>query len=313
MLSLVLLALVSAPTRAAAFGFVAPTLQAASAPRVTGPRLLDSLPHESRRSTVLGLAAAAASSPLTAGATLPKKFLAPPILLAQEGASLTLVISGSAGPDIYSHTISDALKEIGQPNVVDLDWRTNRAGDSWSIFSSALSAGANGRLYGSEVGREIGSMRPDAVHVIAISAGAFAGDALVVNVRRAWPSAYLRLTVLDGFTADGALSALADDADAPGLASFGVDADYAEAFINADDPVPSTTLPLRQAANFDVTGSALRARFEPLLAERGDSLHLWPAAYYGETCAALLAAEKGVRPRFGDRGVPARGSVTRVV
>ena len=246
---------------------------------------------------------------LPATATLPNKFLSQPDL--PEGDSFTFVIAGSAGPDIYSTTIVNSLQDMGT-KVTPLDWRTNRKGDDWSIFSSALTAGENGRKYGAEMGRVVGARQPRCVHVIAISAGAFCGDELIINARRAAPQAYLRLTLLDGFTAEGALSALKDDADAPGLRSFGADADYAEAFINRDDPVPSTNLPLQGAANFDVTEAQSRSVFEPLAAERGDSLHLWPAAYYGQACAKLLAAEKAP-PRFGQQGVPARGSVTRVV
>jgi hypothetical protein len=179
------------------------------------------VPLVSRRAvlaTAVGLPAPAAASALR------PDFLPPP-RLPDDATEVTFVVSGSAGPDVYSTEIVAAMQSESRV-VLPLDWRTNRRGDSWSIFSSALSAGANGRQYGEAVGREIGERHPRSVHVVAISAGAFAADSLITSARRADPSTYLRLTLLDGFTADGALSAFQDDEAAPGLISFGRDADF---------------------------------------------------------------------------------------
>lgn len=265
------------------------------------------VPLVSRRAvlaTAVGLPAPAAASALR------PDFLPPP-RLPDDATEVTFVVSGSAGPDVYSTEIVAAMQSESRV-VLPLDWRTNRRGDSWSIFSSALSAGANGRQYGEAVGREIGERHPRSVHVVAISAGAFAADSLITSARRADPSTYLRLTLLDGFTADGALSAFQDDEAAPGLISFGRDADFAEAYINTDDPVPSTSLPLQQMANYDVTGARSRASFEPLAAARGDSLHLWPAAYYAQVVSAMLKDEGSERPRHGVGRAPSRGTLTVV-
>jgi len=259
-----------------------------------------------RRAALLATSSFLIAPPPAFSAGLPNKFLPLPTFPV-DAKDLTFVISGSAGPDIYSRKVVSELEASGK-RVLPLDWRTNRAGDSWSIFSSALTAGENGRRYGAEMGAALQQSPIASVHVVAISAGAFAADALIIAARRALPNAYLRMTILDGFTADGAASALADDADAPGLKSFGIDADFAEAYINTDDPVPSTTLPLRNAVNYDVTSAALRSRFEPVLAERGDSLHLWPAAYYGEVVAAKIKDT----PRHGVGGMPKRGEVVMV-
>lgn len=142
-------------------------------------------PWIGRRRAVLGpIAVTVAQTGISRAANAAgDKFLPVPVL--PDGATdLTFVISGSAGPDTYSQTIVDELKRTGL--VVPLDWRTNRRGDSWSIFISALSAGENGRTFGAAVGRAVGSRQPKSVHVIAISAGAFAADALVVSLRRAW-------------------------------------------------------------------------------------------------------------------------------
>ena len=61
--------------------------------------------------------------------------------------------------------------------------------------------------------------------------------------------------------------------------------------LNTDDPVPSTALPLRHAVNFDITGNKERASFVPL---EGDSLHSWPAAWYGMHPTALDGLSKGM-------------------
>ena len=97
------------------------------------------------------------------------------------------------------------------------------------------------------------------------------------------------------------------------MLSFGASADYAEAIINTDDPVPSTSLPLGQAVTYDVTAARARARFEPL---PGDSLHSWPAAWFGDNCGKLLEAT-GERPTHalgggGGGGGLARGSFVAV-
>ena len=88
------------------------------------------------------------------------------------------------------------------------------------------------------------------------------------------------------------------------MARFGRSADYCEAIINTDDPVPSTSVPLLHAANFDVTNAAVRSDFVPL---PGDSLHSWPAAWYGQFGSRLPAAS-GL-PAHGVEGVPQRGSL----
>lgn len=79
--------------------------------------------------------------------------------------------------------------------------------------------------------------------------------------------------------------------------------------MNSDDPVPSTNEPLRRAVTYDVTFAGARADFSPL---PGDSLHSWPAAWYGANAAALLA-QTGLTPAHAPSGSGApRGSVVLV-
>lgn len=85
-------------------------------------------------------------------------------------------------------------------------------------------------------------------------------------------------------------------------------ADYAEAVLNRDDPVPSTNLPLRCAVTYDVTRAAARASFTPL---PQDSLHSWPVAWYGANAEALLA-RAGPAPSHSVDRTRERGAVVLV-
>ena len=60
---------------------------------------------------------------------------------------------------------------------------------------------------------------------------------------------------------------------------------------------------------FDVTSSDLRAQFEREAEERGDSMHLWPAAYYAQVLPKMLKEENGALPKHGEGAFPKRGTV----
>lgn len=242
---------------------------------------------------------------------LPMGIAKPPASLANalQVSDMTVIVGGSAGPDRYTQNIANALRRIGRKPLI-LDWRTNADGSDWSIFSSAIQAGSIARRYGTAIGEQMGHVHPHSVHVIGVSAGGFAADSLIMAVRRISPDTHLRLTLLDAFTA-GDLVEFASPGHAAGVSLFGASADYCEAFINTDDPVPSTTVPLQRAVNFDVTSSSLRSQFELEAASRGDSMHLWPAEYYAKMAPALLTSERGVLPKHGERGFADRGSVIK--
>ena len=231
----------------------------------------------------------------------------PTALALPQLSDVTVIVGGSAGPDRYAQNIANAFRTLGR-NPLVLDWRTNADGSDWSIFSSAMQAGAIATRYGSVVGEQLGQFRPRSIHVIGVSAGGFAADSLVSAVRRVSPDTHLRLTLLDAFTAGDLVEFVAPER-AAGVSSFGASADYCEAFINTDDPVPSTTIPLDRAVTYDVTSSDLRAQFEREAEERGDSMHLWPAAYYAQVAPRLLKEEKGVLPKHGEGAFALRGTV----
>lgn len=117
------------------------------------------------------------------------------------------------------------------------------------------------------------------------SVGAFAADAACSEYRALWsststsstssestgyPRPTLQLTLLDPFTQRGVLG--------PGYGSrnFGKSADYAQQFMNTDDPVPSTNEPCGGCAVWDVTGARERGE-----GGNGDIFgHDWPLVYF---------------------------------
>jgi len=81
---------------------------------------------------------------------------------------------------------------------------------------------------------------------------------------------YLRLTLLDPFCSRGILGI------GYGARSFGVSADYAEHYMNTDDPVPTTNEALPNCYCVDVTSAPERESF---VLPQGGSMHCWPVAY----------------------------------
>ena len=158
----------------------------------------------------------------------------------------------------------------------------------WSPHSDTrLRARVNGRLVGEIIGKALAS-RPEirAIHLVGHSAGAYPVQAICDAYRAATPvAARIVSTFLDPIGFDGAFNPTW------GAREFGGCADYAEAFINTDDPVPATNTPLAQAFTIDVT------------AARGDGVdgHRWPVDFYAGqlTEADIEATTSGhaARPR----------------
>lgn len=193
---------------------------------------------------------------------------------------LVVVLPGAGGPDANTARIVASLRKTAGPGarVVEYDWK-DYVGDQ-------LQAPYNAQRLGDFLAEELRPLALRKLHVVGISVGAFAADRLVERVAASGPRPRTRLTLLDPFTARGALGLLRPST-AYGVRRFGREADVAECVLNTDDPVPSTSTPLRHAANFDVTNVASRAAFTPLA---GDSLHSWPAAWFGMNPTALDGA-----------------------
>lgn len=205
-----------------------------------------------------------------------------------------VVLHGAGGPDANMRRIVTALSAKSNnagrkpPQVIEYIWQP--------FVGDQLQAPYNAQRIGRHLASEIAASTrsPARIHVVGVSVGAFAADELVANLAKRRGSSgvgvELKLTLLDPFTARG-LPGLASPSSAYGVTSFGKHADLAECVLNTDDPVPSTALPLRHAVNFDITGNKERASFVPL---EGDSLHSWPAAWYGMHPTALDGLSKGM-------------------
>ena len=217
------------------------------------------------------------------------------------GIDLVVVLPGAGGPDANTARIVQELRAArGSATVVEYDWQA-AAGDQ-------LRAPYSAQRIGARLGQELAGQRRQlrSLHLVGVSVGAFLADAVATNYVAAAGAerAHVHLTLLDAFTARG-VAGLARPATAFGVRTFGRSADFCECFLNTDDPVPSTSEPLRHAVTYDVTTAAARRAFVPL---PGDSLHSWPAAYYG-----LFGARARPRlPLHGEAGLPARGTLVSV-
>eukprot|EP00555_Chaetoceros_dichaeta_P008168 CAMPEP_0198273936 /NCGR_PEP_ID=MMETSP1447-20131203/58485_1 /TAXON_ID=420782 /ORGANISM="Chaetoceros dichaeta, Strain CCMP1751" /LENGTH=390 /DNA_ID=CAMNT_0043967829 /DNA_START=11 /DNA_END=1183 /DNA_ORIENTATION=+ len=153
------------------------------------------------------------------------------------------------------------------------------------------------------------------VHSIGISVGAFASQAFAATICQLRNTdtntdmvdapqkennelQYVRLTLLDPFCSRGIWGLNY------GATHFGTGGiDYAEQYLNTDDPVPTTNDPLPLCACVDVTGVLERESF---VLPEGETMHCWPLVYfarYGYRDSAFLY--------HGVDGVRERGSVDR--
>ena len=60
-------------------------------------------------------------------------------------------------------------------------------------------------------------------------------------------------------------------------------------YLNTDDPVPSTSDPIPNAYNYDVTLSEARRDFHPA---EGESMHSWPVVYLARTWQTRTMMQK---------------------
>ncbi|MBM4196386.1 MAG: hypothetical protein FJ197_04695 [Gammaproteobacteria bacterium] len=212
---------------------------------------------------VIALVAAGAAG-LELYARYPPAFAVPDPVVAPGTRVLVLLLHGSNGreePTLIALERRFAQLAAETPDVSVLRY-------IWSPFSDTrLRARVNGGMVGSALGRNL-AQRTDieVLHLVGHSAGAYPVQALCEALRAssARPPRIVS-TFLDPIGFDGALN--------PnwGAGNLGRCADYAEAYINTDDPVPATNAPLAQAWTVDVTAT------RPTPASDG---HRWPAQYY---------------------------------
>lgn len=165
----------------------------------------------------------------------------------------------------------------------------------WSPHSDTrFRAAVNGTRVGEVLGAELARL-PElkSLHLVGHSAGAYPLDPLCEALRAAGRTdVRVDMTFLDPIGFAGMIDT------GHGARNFGACADFAEAYINTDDPVPATSVPLRHAWNVDVTQSAERAGF-------GGDGHRWPVRYYLDHLDATVLDQA----RRGHDSEP-RGAVT---
>lgn len=130
-------------------------------------------------------------------------------------------------------------------------------------------AAANAALYGESLAEELAALDSlTHVHLVAHSAGSYLiNDLCQVYRALAENPAFIEMTFLDPFG-----NMAVGSADGVGR-RYGACADFASAYINTDDNVPTTNTYLADAHNFDVTGSAGRKDYSV-------SGHDWPVRYF---------------------------------
>eukprot|EP00303_Exanthemachrysis_gayraliae_P004860 CAMPEP_0205999212 /NCGR_PEP_ID=MMETSP1464-20131121/711_1 /ASSEMBLY_ACC=CAM_ASM_001124 /TAXON_ID=119497 /ORGANISM="Exanthemachrysis gayraliae, Strain RCC1523" /LENGTH=315 /DNA_ID=CAMNT_0053372397 /DNA_START=1 /DNA_END=948 /DNA_ORIENTATION=- len=165
--------------------------------------------------------------------------------------------------------------------VHEYDWRSvlEHRGDKSFLATTDeyVRTSHGGQQIGRYVGREL-AKAPGlrSLHVIGASVGAFPADACAaayVNAKRGDPDrAHVRLTLLDPLILRGVFET------GYGAANFGRTVDYAEAYLNTDDQVPSTNEELANAFTYNITGCAERRKFEG--EDELHNNHAWPTAYF---------------------------------
>ena len=143
--------------------------------------------------------------------------------------------SGGQGKPVFQE-IADALK-AQQPEALVVNY-------DWSLGSeNRFRAMANGQSLGRQLGEQIaGQSNIKSVTMIAHSVGASIPDALCLSLRaKRSDSVKIETIFLDPFGWMGLFDM------GYGARNYGECADFAVAYINTDDPVPTTNDPLTHA------------------------------------------------------------------
>ncbi|MBL91792.1 MAG: hypothetical protein CMH56_08295 [Myxococcales bacterium] len=185
--------------------------------------------------------------------------------------NLLVVVHGSGDtPKDWPNALRAAIeKEYGD----GLDWDIWTY--DWDVYAaSRMTASGDGLVVGQLLGEALLESPYDYqhLHLVAHSAGSYVIHALAQTVSTQKSDMTIHATYLDPFTANGFFDW------SYGQREFGRHADYAENFMNVDDPVPSTNNLLEHAHNFDVT--ALRPDDYD-----NTKTHWWPVDYYRESVA----------------------------
>jgi len=198
--------------------------------------------------------------------------------LKSKESNIVLIFPGYGGPD---KNTNDLLKKI-----IRLKNNKNKKCYikvyDWSKWCCNILRAANdGLTVGKILGEEIvlnNSNNLKEVHLIGISVGSFPAH-MCSKIIKKKTSAYVRLTLLDPFCSKGIFDQKF------GQNNFGKDVDFAEQYLNNDDPVPFTNEALKYCYCNDVTNIKDRLKFKPL---PNDNMHSWPLAFFIKNCHKSL-------------------------
>jgi len=197
-----------------------------------------------------------------------------PLDLPSETQVAVLLFHGrDRGGDPIWNDIAERFESLlaGQPgrSVVNFDWS---AGSDVPGRTAA-----NATIYGGRLAEELAELDSlTHIHMVAHSAGSYVINDLCRFYRQqASNTAHIELTFLDPF---GNVAVNSGDG---ASRRYGSCADYAAAYVNSDDRVPTTNSFLNDAYNFDVTNSLLRREF-------GGTGHDWPVQYFLSTLSLDL-------------------------
>ncbi len=214
-----------------------------------------------------------ACAPATSEAQLPAAAATPNLLL--------LIHGGGDDPSVWA----DAMGEAAAGALADPSAWTVLAYDWHEAAASSMSAAPNGEAEGAAMAPRLVGAGFTHVHLLAHSVGGMVVDGLL-GALPAERDFTVHATFLDPFC-------FLDLGQADyGNRHFGEGADFAESYLNTDDPAPSTSEPLDHAHTFDVTG------VRPDSVDAADG-HRWPITWYqstwtdGELGAALSAERTG--------------------
>lgn len=185
---------------------------------------------------------------------------------------VTIIFHGAGGQDSNTDALLKVLKDRRVDSTSSYIKMVDWSKDSADLLQASVKGCKIGTTLGDAVRNNIeNGVRPDVqnIHVIGISVGAFPASAMVQKLDKTLkPSIrrniYIQLTLLDPFQQKAIIGVNF------GRLNFGKGADYAQQYLNTDDPVPSTNDPLPNCATVDITSLRPNDIFG----------HDWPLIYY---------------------------------